>query len=141
MPQLSTSKFLTTKAPLHSWEWPSQPWSRLHLDFAGPFTVWDRCFYLWWILTQSGWMSKSCSRSQQRKPLRSYNHFSLPTDCQSKSLLTTVHHLPARNLNNLSPGIASNTHSLLYTIPPQMDWQRGQSEHSNKGSEKCHKAQ
>ena len=24
-------------APLHPWEWPSQPWSRLHLDFAGPF--------------------------------------------------------------------------------------------------------
>ena len=24
-------------APLHSWEWPSEPWSRLHLDFAGPF--------------------------------------------------------------------------------------------------------
>ncbi len=24
-------------APLHPWEWPSQPWSRVHLDFAGPF--------------------------------------------------------------------------------------------------------
>ena len=24
-------------APLRSWEWPSQPWSRIHLDFAGPF--------------------------------------------------------------------------------------------------------
>ena len=24
-------------APLHPWEWPSQPWSRLHMDFAGPF--------------------------------------------------------------------------------------------------------
>ena len=24
-------------APLHSWERPSQPWSRIHLDFAGPF--------------------------------------------------------------------------------------------------------
>ena len=24
-------------APLHPWEWPSKPWSRLHLDFAGPF--------------------------------------------------------------------------------------------------------
>ncbi len=24
-------------APLHPWEWPSQHWSRLHLDFAGPF--------------------------------------------------------------------------------------------------------
>ena len=25
------------KAPIHPWEWPAQPWSRLHLDFAGPF--------------------------------------------------------------------------------------------------------
>ena len=25
------------KAPLHPWEWPSKPWTRLHVDFAGPF--------------------------------------------------------------------------------------------------------
>ena len=25
------------KAPIHHWEWPAQPWSRLHLDFTGPF--------------------------------------------------------------------------------------------------------
>ena len=24
-------------ALLHPWEWPSKPWSRLHLEFAGPF--------------------------------------------------------------------------------------------------------
>jgi hypothetical protein len=24
-------------APLHPWEWPDQPWSRLHIDYAGPF--------------------------------------------------------------------------------------------------------
>ena len=24
-------------APLHPWEWPTRPWSRLHVDFAGPF--------------------------------------------------------------------------------------------------------
>ena len=24
-------------APLHPWEWPSRPWSRLHVDYAGPF--------------------------------------------------------------------------------------------------------
>ena len=24
-------------APLHPWQWPTQPWSRLHLDFAGPY--------------------------------------------------------------------------------------------------------
>jgi hypothetical protein len=25
------------KAPLHPWEYPSRPWERLHLDYAGPF--------------------------------------------------------------------------------------------------------
>ena len=24
-------------SPLHPWEWPAQPWRRLHIDFAGPF--------------------------------------------------------------------------------------------------------
>ncbi len=24
-------------APLHPWEWPEAPWSRLHIDFAGPY--------------------------------------------------------------------------------------------------------
>lgn len=24
-------------APLHPWMWPSSPWERIHVDFAGPF--------------------------------------------------------------------------------------------------------
>ena len=24
-------------SPLHSWPWPSTPWERIHVDFAGPF--------------------------------------------------------------------------------------------------------
>ena len=24
-------------SPLHPWEWPSTPWQRIHIDFAGPF--------------------------------------------------------------------------------------------------------
>jgi len=24
-------------APLHPWEWPDQPWKRIHVDYAGPF--------------------------------------------------------------------------------------------------------
>ena len=24
-------------APLHPWEWPKRPWSRIHVDYAGPF--------------------------------------------------------------------------------------------------------
>ena len=30
------SQPVPAKAPLHPWEWPSKPWSRLHVDFAGP---------------------------------------------------------------------------------------------------------
>jgi len=26
-----------TSAPIHPWEFPSKPWQRLHMDFAGPF--------------------------------------------------------------------------------------------------------
>lgn len=22
---------------MHQWEWPGKPWSRIHLDYAGPF--------------------------------------------------------------------------------------------------------
>ena len=25
------------QAPLHPWDWPSFPWQRVHIDFAGPF--------------------------------------------------------------------------------------------------------
>ncbi len=28
---------LPQRAPLHPWEWPSRPWSRVHIDHAGPF--------------------------------------------------------------------------------------------------------
>lgn len=26
-----------SNAPLHPWQWPERPWSRLHIDYAGPF--------------------------------------------------------------------------------------------------------
>ena len=25
------------EAPLHPWEWPGLPWSRIHIDYAGPY--------------------------------------------------------------------------------------------------------
>ena len=28
---------MPTPAPLHPWEWPDRPWTRLHVDYAGPF--------------------------------------------------------------------------------------------------------
>ena len=40
-------------APLHPWEWPSEPWSRLHLDFAGPFLG---CMHLIIVDAHSKWI-------------------------------------------------------------------------------------
>ena len=31
------AKQAPAKAPLHPWSWPSKPWQRIHVDFAGPF--------------------------------------------------------------------------------------------------------
>lgn len=35
--QCQINQKMPAPAPLHPWEWPDRPWSRLHLDFAGPF--------------------------------------------------------------------------------------------------------
>ncbi len=40
-------------ATLHPWEWPSKPWSHLHLDFAGPFL---NHMYLVLVDAHSKWM-------------------------------------------------------------------------------------
>ena len=36
-PVCQESRSCPPVAPLHPWEWPSQPWSRIHLDYFGPF--------------------------------------------------------------------------------------------------------
>ena len=28
---------MPSASPLHPWLWPSKPWVRIHVDFAGPF--------------------------------------------------------------------------------------------------------
>ena len=35
--QCQQSRNLPSEAPLQPWEWPEKPWSRIHLDYAGPF--------------------------------------------------------------------------------------------------------
>ena len=42
-----------SRAELHPWEWPSQPWHRLHLDYAGPI---DNKYYLVLVDAYSKWV-------------------------------------------------------------------------------------
>ena len=47
-------------APLHPWKWPTQPWARLHLDFAGPF---EGKTILVAIDAHSKWIEAVCTAS------------------------------------------------------------------------------
>ena len=44
-------------SPLHPWEWPSRPWSRVHIDYAGPFM--GKMFLLI-VDAHSKWMDIDC---------------------------------------------------------------------------------
>ncbi|KAM7315470.1 uncharacterized protein ISCGN_005253 [Ixodes scapularis] len=35
--QCQQQRNLPTQAPLHPWSWPTKPWQRVHVDYAGPF--------------------------------------------------------------------------------------------------------
>ncbi len=47
-------------APLHPWKWPSRPWARVHLDFAGPFQ--GKLFFVV-IHAHSKWIEAVCTSS------------------------------------------------------------------------------
>ena len=40
-------------SPVHVWSWPDKPWSRVHVDYAGPFL---RKMFLIMIDAHSKWM-------------------------------------------------------------------------------------
>ncbi|VDI17066.1 Hypothetical predicted protein [Mytilus galloprovincialis] len=43
---------LPVEAPLHPWAYPSHPWSRIHIDFAGPFM--NKSFLIMLMHIQNG---------------------------------------------------------------------------------------
>ena len=47
-------------APLHPWGWPSHPWTRIHIDFAGPFL--GKTFFVL-IDAHSKWIDAVCTYS------------------------------------------------------------------------------
>ena len=44
------SRPLPPAAPLHPWEWPSQPWSCIHIDYLAPSLT----TRLWWLCIGGG---------------------------------------------------------------------------------------
>lgn len=69
-----------TPAPLHPWEWPESPWSRIHVDYAGPFFG---EMFLVIVDAHSKWLdiypTKTCTSQVTIEKLRqSFSVFGLP---------------------------------------------------------------
>ena len=67
-------------APLHPWKWPTRPWARLHLDFAGPFQGKNILII---VDAHSKWIEAACTPSMSSscviEELRSlFARFGLP---------------------------------------------------------------
>ena len=67
-------------APLHPWEWPEAPWSRIHVDYAGPFLG---EMFLLIVDAHSKWMDiypvkSATSQATIEKLRQSFSVFGLP---------------------------------------------------------------
>ncbi|XP_030580469.1 uncharacterized protein K02A2.6-like [Archocentrus centrarchus] len=67
-------------APLHPWEWPESPWSRIHVDYAGPFLG---EMFLLIVDAHSKWMDiypvkSPTSQATIEKLRQSFSVFGLP---------------------------------------------------------------
>ncbi|XP_039590611.1 uncharacterized protein K02A2.6-like [Polypterus senegalus] len=54
------SRHAPSRAPLHPWEWPAKAWSRIHIDFGGPFQ--GKVFFIL-VDSHSKWLEVSLLRS------------------------------------------------------------------------------
>ena len=78
-------KNIPLAAPLHPWVWPSKPWQRIHIDFAGPM---KGKMYLILVDAHSKWPEvaeiSSTSAASTLQQLRSwFARFGLPEQCVS----------------------------------------------------------
>ncbi|XP_039396208.1 uncharacterized protein K02A2.6-like, partial [Mauremys reevesii] len=67
-------------APLHPWDWPENPWQRIHVDFAGPL---EGSMFLVAIDAHSKWpevsiMQSTSAESTIQKLRGLFSHFGLP---------------------------------------------------------------
>ena len=72
-------------APLHPWLWPSKPWQRVHIDFAGPF---QNKMYLIVIDAHSKWpevveMTTTTSHKTTTELQRLLSMYGIPTQLVS----------------------------------------------------------
>ena len=84
------------KAPLHPWEWPSHPWSRLYIDHAGPYLGKQ---YLLIVDAHSKWID-----------VHIVNSTSAETIIMKLRNVFATHGLPEQIVSDNGVGFASEVH-------------------------------
>eukprot|EP00731_Ephydatia_muelleri_P035355 Em0116g7a len=94
-----SSRFLPPVAPLHPWEWPQEPWSRVHIDFAGPFMG---HMFLVLIDAHSKWLEVHLMKSIS----------AVPTIERLKSIFS-IHGVPRKIVTDNGPAFVSEEFRLF----------------------------
>ena len=79
------NRHMPSKADLHPWEWPKNPWHRLHIDYAGPV---DGNYFLVVVDAHSKWVDIHKTTGTSTKDTikwlcRSFSNFGLPVSIVS----------------------------------------------------------
>ena len=88
------SRPVPAKAPIHPWKWPHNPWSRIHIDHAGPFLG---HLYLVVVDSHSKWMDVQIVSSTSSE-----------VTIKKLSELFTVHGIPELIVSDNGTGFTSD---------------------------------
>ena len=105
------------KSPLHPWEWPTKPWSHIHVDFCAPFL--GKIIFVM-VDAHSKWLEAVVVSS--RRPYEcsdKYFHVMVSQRCWC---LTTARPSPVLSSKPLFNVMDSDTLEVLPTTQPLMDW-------------------
>ena len=86
-------------AQLHPWEWPNEPWSRLHIDFAGPFMG---HMYLVLVDSHSKWLDVQVMQS-----------ISSAKTIEKLRAIFATHGLPKTIVSDNGPSATNSDHSCV----------------------------
>ena len=100
---------------IHLREWPSAPWQRIHVDFAGPFLG---CMFLIGMDAYSRRLQIGKKRTPrpQRKPLRNCRLYSLDMVCHPSKLVTMGHSLYLRTFRSSSEVLLTVSAKYAFSI-------------------------
>ena len=103
------------KEPLHPWEYPSRPWSRIHLDYAGPFLG---KMFLIMVDAYSKWIeihihSSATTQATIDSMMQAYSTHGLPEQCVSDNATCFTSHeiqgIPGRKWHTSDLGSAASS--------------------------------